>query len=648
MPGHRVLVVDDNQGFRDQVVSALTESGVETFGAPRGSEALRLTASLFPDLLIIDLVRPASEGRWLIERLLRRSDETPLGPPPQVVLGLVPIGGDYSDLTDGVDLQVKPMFASQVVSLAQRLLVQLPSGSPSQPPRSAHPAAITLPPLGIAPTAPQPLGIAPTAPQPRPPLSSAVTQPRPARPSPSSGQAAGLQGPKSRGEDVQIAVEHVSPPPRYRSHDSFEDESSDFDPGQTLLAPVNMQELARSMTRSADDMMAITVSGRAAEAPDATLLGQSSEEIEIIESDSGDAETADTHPRFDVDLRLNPLGAQGQHGAPSSRAMPPPPSQVSDPSGRLTPSASSGGVPESGPSTSIADLSAGLRFDPSEPPATLSGDLEGIALVDIAALLARQGQTGVVRVSVKGRPQQFEWVLRRGRLEQATAVGYPGLRLGRFILELDILRQPEIDAVAAREGSPAQRGESDSTQVIETGAAGILAGRSTRPLRSQQELLGVQLMRAGLLKLEELQQALTRQSTELLLESLCVGRGQFRFVRTAELPPSAIDPDRGGALGLDIEAMLLEGARRQDAWHQVDRDAAEGAVYVSQVKSSEDLRQIGLAPTETTVLLLCTGRTGMADIARESRMPLAEVQKALRRLQALGLCRRRLPAVLAS
>ena len=123
MPGQRVLVVDDNHGFRDQVVSAIAATGLQVHGIARGSEALRLCARFLPDLLIVDLVRPVSEGRWLIERLLRRGDETPLGPPPQAVLALVPIGGDFVDLPDGVDLQVKPMFAQFEVGHILSLIV---------------------------------------------------------------------------------------------------------------------------------------------------------------------------------------------------------------------------------------------------------------------------------------------------------------------------------------------------------------------------------------------------------------------------------------------------------------------------------------------------------------------------------------------
>ncbi|MFO0578916.1 MAG: DUF4388 domain-containing protein [Polyangia bacterium] len=610
MPGQRVLVVDDNQGFREQVVSAIAATGLQVHGIARGSEALRLCASLLPDLLIVDLVRPASEGHWLIERLLRRGDETPLGPPPQAVLALVPIGGDFSDLPDGVDLQVKPMFASQVLSLAQRLLLQLP-GPVSRPPfdpATTAPISATGPTAPVVPTLPT----APTVASGRPPVTSRPTPPRSSR---------------AQAEEVPIAVEHVAPPRGYRSRDRFEEESSDFDPGQTLLAPVSMQELARSMNRSADEMMAITVAGRPSDP------GQSGEEIEIIESDGGDggdAETADTHPRFDVELRLNPMGTP-----PAAPPVPPP---LQDPSGSV-------------PASLLSDPSGALRLSQSEPPSTLSGDLAGIALLDIVALLARQGQTGLLRITATSKQQQIDCVLRKGRLEQATATGFPALRLGRFVLELDTLRQPEIDAVAARgagqQTGPHQRSDQDATQVLDIGPGGLLGERAS-PAPRAQELLGVRLMAAGLLKREELQQALSRQSAELLFEALRMGRGRFRFLRTTELPQLALDPQLGGGLSLDIEALLLEAVRRQDAWQQVDRDATEGAVYVSQVKTPEELQKIGLAPAESAVLLLCTGRTGLADIARESRLPLAEVQKALQRLQSLGLVRRRLPAVLAS
>ena len=572
------------------MVSAIAATGLQVHGIARGSEALRLCARFLPDLLIVDLVRPVSEGRWLIERLLRRGDETPLGPPPQAVLALVPIGGDFVDLPDGVDLQVKPMFASQVVSLAQRLLLQLP-GPVSRPPfdpattapvSATGPTAFRVRTLPMLPSLPT----APTVAAGRPPAPAQPTTP------PRSGRA--------QAEEVPIAVEHVAPPRGYRSRDRFEEESSDFDPGQTLLAPVSMQELARSMNRSADEMMAITVAARPSDP------GQSGEEIEIIESDGGDggdggdAETADTHPRFDVELRLNPMGAP-----PSSVPKVPPPLQ--DPSGSL-------------PASLLSDPSGALRLSQSEPPSTLSGDLAGIALLDIVALLARQGQTGLVRVTAAGKQQQIDCVLRKGRLEQATATGFPALRLGRFVLELDTLRQPEIDAVAARgsgQTGPHERSDQDATQVLDIGPGGLLGERAS-PAPRAQELLGVRLMAAGLLKREELQQALSRQSAELLFEALRMGRGRFRFLRTTELPQLAVDPQLGGGLSLDIEALLLEAVRRQDAWQQVDRDATEGAVYVSQVKAPEELQKIGLAPAESAVLLLCTGRTGLADIAREA------------------------------
>lgn len=599
MSAHRVLVVDDNQGFREQVISAIAAVGVETQGAARGSEALRLCASLLPDLVIVDLVRPASEGRWLIDRLLRRSDETPLGPPPQALLGLVPIGGDFSDLPDGVDLQVKPMFASQVVTLAQRLLVQLPGASSTQSPTRSG-VANGLP-IGV--TASR---TAPAAP-PHMTISRLETLP-PQR----TGHPA-----RTSDEEVPIAVEHVEPPRGYRNRDGFEEESSDFDPGQTLLAPVSMQDLARSMSQSADDILAVTVAvGRSAPSVQRDAA-RSEEDIEILDGDGVDAESADTHPRFDVDLRLNPMGTAAAALAQASR-----------PRGD--------------------DSSLTLAAPPVEPLATLSGDLGCIALVDIAALLARQGQTGLVRIESPGREQQIDWVLRRGRLEQATAFGFAALRLGQFILDLEILRQPEIDAVAAHSPGATARGDRDATQVVDPAGGLASAEHGAVVQRPHEELLGVRLMRAGLLKRDDLRQALLRQSAELLFEALRMPRGRFRFVRTVDLPPAAIDPELGGGLQLDIEALLLESARRQDAWHQVDRDAAEGAVYVSQVRSADEVRQLGLAPAEAAVLMLCTGRTGLADIARESRLPLSDVQKALQRLQSLGLCRRRLPGVLAS
>ena len=210
MPAQRVLADDENQTFCNQVVPAFSEAGTDARGSARGNEALMLAASFRPDVVVVDLVRPGSEGRWLLGRLCAQNDEAPVALVPRAVLALAPVAGDYSDLPDGVEVMVKPIFPGQVVASARRLLGPL----------SGHALASG-------------------------PLSGGRLQ-RPLVKTPSSLMPPPL--PRSGGlpASERLAIEHTAPPGG-RPLVPFDDDS-DFGPADTLLAPAaSINELARSM-----------------------------------------------------------------------------------------------------------------------------------------------------------------------------------------------------------------------------------------------------------------------------------------------------------------------------------------------------------------------------------------------------------------
>jgi hypothetical protein len=261
---------------------------------------------------------------------------------------------------------------------------------------------------------------------------------------------------------------------------------------------------------------------------------------------------------------------------------------------------------------------------------SLTGDLALIPLIDIVALLARQQQSGLLEVvvpratatattsPVAGLTIWIAW--HGGRIEQCLASGLPSLRLGRFVTEAAPLSYSQIDEL----------------MLPPSGKAGA------------DELLGQRLCRAGLLRPDELRQILTRQSTELLYEALRQAHGRFSFDHQAALPAHVTQAGLGGALGLDAEALLLEGYRRIRDYHLLAKDAHDGAVYVSTAPISEPVGRLGLSHAELVVLGLCNGRFGQAEIARESALPELEVTRTIQRLLSLRLVRRRLPALLAS
>ena len=71
MPAQRVLVVDENQTFCNQVVAAFSEAGIDARGSARGNEALMLAGSIRQSggfmaktlHLAIDPTKPRANGR---------------------------------------------------------------------------------------------------------------------------------------------------------------------------------------------------------------------------------------------------------------------------------------------------------------------------------------------------------------------------------------------------------------------------------------------------------------------------------------------------------------------------------------------------------------------------------------------------------
>lgn len=70
-----VLIVDDDDVFRNRLCRALADRGWEALGAPDGTTALRLAEASSPDLALVDLRLPGMGGLDIV-RELRARDET--------------------------------------------------------------------------------------------------------------------------------------------------------------------------------------------------------------------------------------------------------------------------------------------------------------------------------------------------------------------------------------------------------------------------------------------------------------------------------------------------------------------------------------------------------------------------------------------
>jgi hypothetical protein len=154
--------------------------------------------------------------------------------------------------------------------------------------------------------------------------------------------------------------------------------------------------------------------------------------------------------------------------------------------------------------------------------------------------------------------------------------------------------------------------------------------------------IGEQLVRMSYVSEADLKQALARQTQERIYEVLRWPVGHFRFTQTRELPPLVLD----AALALDVDGVLMEGFRRVDEWHLIEREVDDfDAVFLRNEDAVQDVGRARLTREELAVLELVNGKNTVKEIVRQSRMSSFDVSKMLFRLLSIRLIRRRVAPV---
>ena len=72
---HRILLAEDNEMNRDMLSRRLARYGYDVVVAENGQEAIALTASEKPDVVLMDLTMPVLDG-WEATRRLRADEST--------------------------------------------------------------------------------------------------------------------------------------------------------------------------------------------------------------------------------------------------------------------------------------------------------------------------------------------------------------------------------------------------------------------------------------------------------------------------------------------------------------------------------------------------------------------------------------------
>ncbi len=114
--------------------------------------------------------------------------------------------------------------------------------------------------------------------------------------------------------------------------------------------------------------------------------------------------------------------------------------------------------------------------------------------------------------------------------------------------------------------------------------------------------------------------------------------GNFTFQRAFDLPPAA----EQAALSLGVEEILMEGFRRVDEWHLIEREVTDfDLVFLRNEDAIAQMGQQRLTREEVATLELVNGKHSVKDIVRRSRLGSFEVSKMLYRLLSIKLIRRR-------
>ncbi len=116
--GPAVLLVEDEESIAEPFASALTRSGFSTTVARTGAEALAMFRERAPDVVLLDLALPDSDGRDICRRLRVDSD---------VPIIMVTASGSVTDRVVGLELGaddyvVKPFATGEVVARIRAVL----------------------------------------------------------------------------------------------------------------------------------------------------------------------------------------------------------------------------------------------------------------------------------------------------------------------------------------------------------------------------------------------------------------------------------------------------------------------------------------------------------------------------------------------
>ena len=117
----RILVVEDDQGARDLIVSSLRADGHDVDASGDGTEALRLMARHWYDLIVSDIKMPELDGPNLYSQVAQR---WPSGSPHFLFVSRLGPTSEYDGFLKVIKAPVlaQPLKAGQLRRAVRRML----------------------------------------------------------------------------------------------------------------------------------------------------------------------------------------------------------------------------------------------------------------------------------------------------------------------------------------------------------------------------------------------------------------------------------------------------------------------------------------------------------------------------------------------
>jgi DNA-binding response OmpR family regulator len=243
-------------------------------------------------------------------------------------------------------------------------------------------------------------------------------------------------------------------------------------------------------------------------------------------------------------------------------------------------------------------------MDPTAGVAAFAGSTEAVNAGEIMQLLLQSQARGTFEI--QGPDMKALIFFTGGRVALARLRGGPDeFLLGRYLLKEDMITREEL--------------------------------RRLLDMQEDKRPLGERLIMMGYISRDDLDAALTVQTTEVIYEMLRWQAARYRF-----LPGSLPDEVEKLSLNIPVGELLMEGLRRVDEWRLIEAKVPDfDAVFTRMPGGLEVLGdETSLEQDEARVYDFINGTLTVREIIRETRMGSFDVCKILYQLVTMKVIRK--------